>query len=163
MSTWIQNTLITIAVLWLPQLATAAAAEPPNILFVYLDDFGWRDTGYMGSDFYETPHIDALARQGLVFTDAYSCAANCAPARGCLLSGQYTPRHKIFNVGTRARGKAKDRRLEHIAGSDVRGATKAGSRRCHECGGIQRPNLQQRASESSKAQRSSPNHGSNWC
>ena len=40
------------------------AEEPPNILFIYLDDFGWRDAGYMGSDFYETPHLDALAEQG---------------------------------------------------------------------------------------------------
>ena len=101
----------------LPQLATAE--RTPNILFVYLDDFGWRDTGYMGSDFYETPHIDALAGQGLVFTNAYSCAANCAPARGCLLSGQYTPRHEIFNVGTRPRGKAGDRLLAHITGTST--------------------------------------------
>ncbi|MEE2886429.1 MAG: sulfatase [Planctomycetota bacterium] len=105
----------TVALLLLTQFATAA--QPPNILFVYLDDFGWRDTAYMGSDFYETPHIDALAQNGLVFTDAYSCAANCAPARACLLSGQYTPRHKIFNVGTKPRGKAKDRRLQHIPGT----------------------------------------------
>jgi hypothetical protein len=58
------------------------AAEPrPNILFIYLDDFGWRDAGFMGSDFYETPNLDRLATEGMVFTDAYSCAANCAPAR----------------------------------------------------------------------------------
>ena len=98
-------------------LANAVAAQRPNILFVYLDDFGWRDTGYMGSDFYETPNIDELARSGLVFTDAYSCAANCAPARACLLSGQYTPRHQVFNVGTRPRGKAAHRRLDHVAGT----------------------------------------------
>ena len=91
----------------------------PNILLIYLDDFGWRDTGYMGSDFYETPNIDKLASQGMIFTNAYSCAANCAPARASLLSGQYTPRHKIFNVGTKPRGKAKDRKLEHIPGVDV--------------------------------------------
>ncbi|MCP3918959.1 MAG: sulfatase [bacterium] len=91
--------------------------ETPNILFVYLDDLGWRDTGFMGSDFYETPHLDALAAKGLVFTDAYSCAANCAPARASLLSGQYTPRHEIFNVGTRPRGKAKDRLLAHVPGT----------------------------------------------
>ncbi len=97
-------------------IVPARAGEKPNILFIYLDDFGWRDTGYMGSDFYETPHLDKLASQGMVFTDAYSCAANCAPARACLLSGQYTPRHKIFNVGTRPRGNAKHRRLEHIPG-----------------------------------------------
>lgn len=92
------------------------ASERPNLLFIYLDDFGWRDTGYMGSDFYETPHLDRLAGEGMVFTDAYSCAANCAPARACLLSGQYTPRHKIYNVGTGARGKAAHRRLKHIPG-----------------------------------------------
>jgi len=97
----------------------AQPPQPPNILFVYLDDFGWRDTGYMGSDFYETPHIDALASAGLAFRSAYSCAANCAPARACLLSGQYTPRHKIFNVGTKPRGKAKDRGLEHIPGTST--------------------------------------------
>ena len=99
-------------------LGLAAQAEGrPNILFIFLDDFGWRDTGYMGSDFYETPNIDRLAKGGMVFTNAYSCSANCAPARACLLSGQYTPRHEIFNVGTKPRGLAKHRRLEHIAGT----------------------------------------------
>lgn len=97
----------------------AAAAPPPNILLIYLDDFGWRDCGFMASDFYETPNIDALAEQALVFTDAYSCAANCAPARACLMSGQYTPRHKIYNVGTRPRGKSEYRRLQHVPGVDV--------------------------------------------
>ena len=99
-------------------MARLHAADRPNILFIYLDDFGWKDTSYMGSDFYETPHLDALARGGLVFTDAYSCAANCAPARACLLSGQYTPRHRLFNVGKRPRGNAKHRRLAHVAGTD---------------------------------------------
>lgn len=93
-----------------------AEAQQPNILLIYLDDFGWKDASYMGSDFFETPHIDKLARDGMVFTNAYSCASNCAPARACLLSGQYTPRHKIYNVGTRARGKSAHRRLEHVPG-----------------------------------------------
>jgi arylsulfatase A-like enzyme len=93
-----------------------AAADKPNILLIYLDDFGWKDTGYMGSDFFETPHLDKLASEGMIFSDAYSCAANCAPARGCLLSGQYTPRHRIFNVGTGPRGNAKHRKLLHIPG-----------------------------------------------
>jgi arylsulfatase A-like enzyme len=99
--------------------APLSAAEKPNILFIYLDDFGWRDTSYMGSDFYETPHLDALAAQGMIFSDAYSCAANCAPARACLLSGQYTPRHEVYNVGTGARGKAAHRRLLHIPGTST--------------------------------------------
>ncbi len=92
------------------------AADRPNVLFIYIDDMGWKDTGFMESDFYETPHLDKLASEGMVFTDAYSCASNCAPARACLLSGQYTPRHRIFNVGTGPRGKAEHRRLVHVPG-----------------------------------------------
>lgn len=114
-----------LGVLCFALLAEAAKKPPvvseskPNILFIFLDDFGWKDTSYMGSDFYETPNLDRLASEGMVFTDAYSCAANCAPARACLLSGQYTPRHQIFNVGTKPRGKAQHRRLEHIADTDT--------------------------------------------
>ncbi len=92
------------------------AATTPNILFIFADDLGWRDTSFMGSDFYETPHLDQLAREGMIFTDAYSGAANCAPARACLLSGQYSPRHEIYNVGTGPRGKAKHRKLLHLPG-----------------------------------------------
>ena len=95
----------------------ACAAQRPNILFVYVDDLGWKDPGYMGTDFYETPNIDALAKGGMFFTDAYACAANCAPSRACLQSGQYTPRHRVFNVGTRPRGKAKFRRLIQVTGT----------------------------------------------
>jgi len=96
--------------------SVSAAEQRPNILFIYLDDFGWRDTGYMGSDFYETPHLDRLAGAGLIFTNAYAGAANCAPSRACLLSGQYTPRHEIYNVGVGPRGKAQHRRLLHVPG-----------------------------------------------
>ncbi len=91
-------------------------AERPNILFVCLDDFGWKDASFMGSDYFRTPHIDRLAGEGTVFTEAYAAAANCAPSRASLLSGQYTPRHRIYNVGTRPRGSAQHRRLEHVAG-----------------------------------------------
>ena len=94
-------------------------ASQPNILFIFMDDYGWRDLSYMGSDFYETPNLDRLAHEGMIFTDAYACAANCAPSRACLLSGQYTPRHEIFNVGTTARGNAAHRRLLHIPGTDT--------------------------------------------
>ncbi|MCR9296507.1 MAG: sulfatase [bacterium] len=103
-------------------LAIQTHGQPPkrpNVLLIYLDDFGWRDCGFMGSDFYETPHLDQLASQGMVFTQAYSCAANCAPARACLLSGQYTPRHEIYNVGTRLRGNPKFSKLKHIPGTDT--------------------------------------------
>ena len=101
----------------LPTVTLAQTTERPNILFIYLDDYGWKDASYMGSDFYETPHIDRLVSKGMIFTDAYSCAANCAPARACLLSGQYTPRHEVYNVGTKLRGNPKYSRLKHIPGT----------------------------------------------
>ena len=100
-------------------VATGYAADRPNILFIFLDDFGWKDCSYMGSDFYETPELDRLAGEGMVFTDAYAAAANCAPSRASLLSGQYTPRHEIYNVGTRPRGDRRYRRLAHVPGRDV--------------------------------------------
>lgn len=61
----------------------------PNILFILLDDLGWRDLGCYGSSFYETPNIDRLAAQGLRFTDAYAAAPVCSPTRASLLSGKY--------------------------------------------------------------------------
>ena len=48
----------------------------PNIVIILVDDLGWKDTGYMGSEYYETPHIDRLAKNGMTFTQAYTNAAN---------------------------------------------------------------------------------------
>ena len=109
--------ILSLASLIFCGFLNAQTADRPNVLFIFLDDFGWKDTSYMGSDFYETPNLDKLASEGMIFTDAYSAAANCAPARACLLSGQYTPRHEIYNVGTGPRGKAAHRRLMHIPGT----------------------------------------------
>ncbi|MBI5086237.1 MAG: sulfatase-like hydrolase/transferase [Acidobacteria bacterium] len=92
-------------------MLAAPARRPPNILFILADDLGWKDTGYNGSDFYETPNIDALTRQGMVFSQAYACGANCAPSRACLLSGQYTPRHGIFAVDNTKRGPERLMRM----------------------------------------------------
>lgn len=86
----------------------------PNIVFIFIDDLGWTDVGFMGSEYYETPNIDRLAKGGMIFTQAYANAANCAPTRACLLSGQYSPRHGLFTVGTSERGKSADRRIVPI-------------------------------------------------
>jgi len=86
-------------------------SEQPNIVLIYADDLGWRDTGFMGSQYYETPHLDQLAANGLVFRQAYSAAANCQPSRASLLTGNWTVRHGIFTVGNSDRGASKDRRL----------------------------------------------------
>ncbi|MBL8813074.1 MAG: sulfatase [Planctomycetaceae bacterium] len=77
---------------------SSSAAEKPNVIFILMDDMGWRDVGFMGNTFIETPNLDRLAKEGLVFTSAYASAPNCAPTRACLMSGQYTPRHGIYTV-----------------------------------------------------------------
>ncbi|MEN9555974.1 MAG: hypothetical protein RLZZ232_2260 [Planctomycetota bacterium] len=76
----------------------AQAGAPPNVILILMDDMGWRDVGFMGNEFVETPNLDRLASEGLVFRNAYASAPNCAPTRACLMSGQYTPRHGIYTV-----------------------------------------------------------------
>ena len=61
----------------------------PNIIFVLIDDLGWRDLSVYGSTFYETPNLDKLAREGLIFSDAYAAAPVCSPTRASLLTGKY--------------------------------------------------------------------------
>ena len=91
--------------------AAGSAARPPNILLIYADDLGWRDVAYQGSDFHETPNIDRLAEEGMVFPQAYAGAGNCAPSRAVLLSGQYTPRHGVYAVQSTERGPTDLMRL----------------------------------------------------
>lgn len=61
----------------------------PNIVFILVDDMGWKDLGCYGSDFYETPNIDRLAAEGMRFTDAYAAAPVCSPTRASILTGKY--------------------------------------------------------------------------
>ncbi|MFW6277271.1 MAG: sulfatase [Prolixibacteraceae bacterium] len=83
----------------------------PNILLINIDDMGWRDVGFMGSEFYVTPNLDALAAGGMIFTNAYASASNCAPSRANMMSGQWAPRHGVYTVGSSERGNSEDRKL----------------------------------------------------
>jgi len=83
----------------------------PNIVLINIDDMGWRDVGFMGSEYYETPNLDALAAQGMIFTNAYAAASNCAPSRASMFTGQWNPRHGVYTVDSSERGKSEDRRL----------------------------------------------------
>ena len=84
---------------------------PPNIVLIIADDLGWKDLGFMGSSYYETPHLDRLAGEGMVFNRAYAPAANCAPSRAGLMSGMYATAHGIYTVGSSERGDPRTRRL----------------------------------------------------
>ena len=58
------------------------------MLFILVDDLGWSDVSYNGSRVYETPHVDRLARQGMVLTDFYSAGPVCSPTRASIMTGK---------------------------------------------------------------------------
>ena len=107
-----------------PDSGTVAAppdpAPRPNIVLVLADDLGWSDVGYNGAAFYETPRIDQLARDGMVFDRAYAGGPNCAPMRACLLTGMDPPRHRVFTPGAASRGPERYMRLASPAGDESR-------------------------------------------
>ena len=63
------------------------AAPPPNILFAIADDWGVHGGAY-GTKWVKTPALDRVARQGILFTHAYTPNAKCAPSRACILTGR---------------------------------------------------------------------------
>ena len=78
-----------------PRAENSAASKRPNVLFILVDDYGIKDVGVEGSAFYETPHIDALTRGGMRFTQGYAACPVCSPSRASILLGKYPPRHGI--------------------------------------------------------------------
>lgn len=91
-----------------------AADGSPNVIFIMVDDLGYTDVNpfaFHPDQYYETPNITRLAGKGMSFTNAYTTAANCAPTRAALMSGQYYPLQPIYTVNSGARGEAEERRL----------------------------------------------------
>jgi arylsulfatase A-like enzyme len=76
-------------------LRAAEPARPPNVVVFLIDDLGWTDLGCFGSDLYETPNIDRLAREGVKFANAYSACTVCSPTRAALMTGKYPARLHI--------------------------------------------------------------------
>jgi len=102
---------LLFAALGLVFAVLSSALAKPNIVLIYIDDYGWRDVGFNGTKFYETPNADRIAREGMIFRSAYSNGPNCAPSRACLMSGLYSPRHGIYTVANSDRGKASLRKI----------------------------------------------------
>jgi arylsulfatase A-like enzyme len=69
-----------------------AAANTPNIVLLFADDLGFADVGYNGCTDFPTPHIDSIARNGVICEQGYVCAPVCAPSRAGLLTGRYPSR-----------------------------------------------------------------------
>lgn len=84
-------------------------APKPNIIFILIDDMGWTDLGCYGSSFYETPHLDTLAAEGVRFTEAYAACPVCSPTRASIMTGKYPATLGVTNwIGGKARGKLID-------------------------------------------------------
>ena len=98
------HSLIILCICFSTQLK-ADETEKPNIIFFFIDDMGWKDWSGGGHDYYETPNIDSIAKNGVVFKQGYVNAANCAPSRCAVISGQYPPRNHFYNVWTIHRGR----------------------------------------------------------
>lgn len=69
--------------------------QQPNVLLFFADDLGWMDLGCYGSSFYDTPHLDQLAKDGMLFTDAYAACPVSSPTRVSLQTGKYPVRTGI--------------------------------------------------------------------
>jgi arylsulfatase A-like enzyme len=79
-------------------MTCSAPKRKPNIILIMADDLGYGDLGCYGSDWINTPHIDRLAANGLLFTDYHSNGAVCTPTRAALLTGRYQQRSLLEGV-----------------------------------------------------------------
>lgn len=86
---------IACAIVCLFASTLLAETKRPNVVFFLVDDLGQRDVGCYGSQFYETPAIDQLAKEGMLFHNAYSTCHVCSPSRASILTGKYPARTNL--------------------------------------------------------------------
>ena len=72
-------------------------AAPPNVVLIISDDHGWSDYGFMGHAQLQTPNLDRLASQSLVFPRGYVPASLCCPSLASIVTGKYPHQHKIVS------------------------------------------------------------------
>lgn len=90
----LQHCAVTVLIL-LTSMSLARAEKRPNVILFLVDDMGWMDSGVYGSQYYETPNIDAFAQTGMRFTDAYAHPI-CSPTRAAILTGKTSARHGVI-------------------------------------------------------------------
>jgi uncharacterized sulfatase len=103
--------ILTLAFLAACAGAAPAADRPPNVVLILSDDQGWTDYGFMGHPVIQTPHLDRLASQSVLFTRGYVAAPLCCPSLASILSGLHPHQHRITSNDPRMpsdqpRGKA---------------------------------------------------------
>ena len=97
--TSILKTLAVVSLLavffWLDVAPSAEESRPPNVVFLISDDHGWTDYGFMGHPVVQTPHLDQLASEGMVWTRGYVPTSLCRPSLATLMTGLYPHQHGI--------------------------------------------------------------------
>jgi len=81
--------------------ALAAGREPPNLLVIFTDDQTYRAIGYANAEV-KTPHLDALARSGLIFDRAYVASPICAASRASMMTGEFPQQHGVISLDSNA-------------------------------------------------------------
>ncbi len=95
-SLMIHAVLVTAA----PVSRIGATPRPPNVVLIFVDNFGSGDLGCFGSTLHRTPHVDRLAAEGMKFTSFYVASGVCTPSRAALMTGCYPRRVNLHVSGT---------------------------------------------------------------
>ena len=93
--------ILAVLVIWFDKAAAQNKEKRPNIIFILTDDQPYDYLGCTGNTIVKTPHIDKLAKEGVLFTNAYVATAICTPSRVSMFLSQYERKHGVnFNSGT---------------------------------------------------------------
>ncbi|XP_022438618.1 N-acetylgalactosamine-6-sulfatase isoform X1 [Delphinapterus leucas] len=84
-------------------LGVTGAPQPPNILLLLMDDMGWGDLGVYGEPSRETPNLDRMAAEGMLFPNFYTANPLCSPSRAALLTGRLPIRSGFYTTNGHAR------------------------------------------------------------
>ena len=92
LSAWIAVLMVPVIDASPRMYAAQETGQKPHVVLILADDLGWSDLACYGSDLHETPHLDALAKDGFRFTHAYAASPVCSPTRASLLTGRHPAR-----------------------------------------------------------------------
>uniref|UniRef100_A0A1A8RQD1 N-acetylgalactosamine-6-sulfatase n=4 Tax=Nothobranchius TaxID=28779 RepID=A0A1A8RQD1_9TELE len=97
-------TLVVLSLLlWHSKTERISHGSTPNIIIMLMDDMGWGDLGVLGQPSKETPNLDAMAAQGMLFTNFYTANPLCSPSRAALLTGRLPVRNGFYTTNAHAR------------------------------------------------------------
>ncbi|XP_033754653.1 N-acetylgalactosamine-6-sulfatase-like [Pecten maximus] len=96
------NTCIVLILMML-KVKDGYTTETPNVIIMLMDDMGWGDLGVFGEPNKETPNLDRMASEGMLFTDFYSANPLCSPSRAAMLTGRLPIRNGFYSTNAHAR------------------------------------------------------------